>query len=74
MANAILTTDTRQKIAWEEVTCEGGPIRVVGMTKGSGMIQPNMATMLAFVMTDAEVKREDLIECSHAGRSARYIR
>ncbi len=60
VANAILTTDTRQKIAWEEVSCEGGPIQVVGMTKGSGMIQPNMATMLAFVMTDAVVKREDL--------------
>jgi len=60
VANAILTTDTRQKIAWEEVTCKGGPIQVVGMTKGSGMIQPNMATMLAFVMTDAVVKRADL--------------
>lgn len=60
VANAILTTDTRQKIAWEEVPCEGGAVQVVGMTKGSGMIQPNMATMLAFVMTDAVVKRADL--------------
>jgi glutamate N-acetyltransferase / amino-acid N-acetyltransferase len=60
VANAILTTDTRQKIAWEEVPCEGGVVQVVGMAKGSGMIQPNMATMLAFVMTDAVVKRADL--------------
>jgi len=60
VANAIMTTDTRQKIAWEEVPCEGGVVQVVGMTKGSGMIQPNMATMLAFVMTDAVVKTDDL--------------
>jgi glutamate N-acetyltransferase / amino-acid N-acetyltransferase len=60
VANAILTTDTRQKIEWEEVPCEGGVVQVVGMAKGSGMIQPNMATMLAFVMTDAMVKRADL--------------
>jgi glutamate N-acetyltransferase / amino-acid N-acetyltransferase len=60
VANAILTTDTRQKIEWEEVPCEGGVVQVVGMAKGSGMIQPNMATMLAFVMTDAVVRREDL--------------
>jgi glutamate N-acetyltransferase/amino-acid N-acetyltransferase len=60
VANAILTTDTRQKIAWEEVPCEAGAVQVIGMTKGSGMIQPNMATMLAFVMTDAVVKADDL--------------
>lgn len=60
VANAILTTDTRVKIAWEEVRCESGAVQVAGMTKGSGMIQPNMATMLAFVMTDAVVKRADL--------------
>jgi glutamate N-acetyltransferase/amino-acid N-acetyltransferase len=60
VADAILTTDTRQKIAWEEVTCEAGVVQVVGMTKGSGMIQPNMATMLGFVMTDAVIKRADL--------------
>lgn len=60
VANAIMTTDTRQKIAWEEVACEAGVVQVAGMTKGSGMIQPNMATMLAFVMTDAMVKPEDL--------------
>ena len=60
VANAIMTTDTRQKIAWEEVPCEGGVVQVAGMTKGSGMIQPNMATMLAYVMTDAVVKASDL--------------
>ena len=60
VANAIMTTDTRQKIAWEEVNCQGGVVQVVGMAKGSGMIQPNMATMLAFVMTDAAVKADEL--------------
>lgn len=60
VADAIMTTDTRQKIACEEVRCEAGTIQVAGMTKGSGMIQPNMATMLAFVMTDAAVKPDDL--------------
>ena len=60
VADAIMTTDTRQKVAWEEVPCEAGVIQVAGMTKGSGMIQPDMATMLAFVMTDAVVKADDL--------------
>jgi glutamate N-acetyltransferase/amino-acid N-acetyltransferase len=50
-ADAILTTDLVRKTASTEV--EG--IRIAGMTKGSGMIHPNMATTLAFVMTDASV-------------------
>jgi glutamate N-acetyltransferase/amino-acid N-acetyltransferase len=52
-ANAILTTDTRVKLASEELTLKDGVVRIAGMTKGSGMIQPNMATTLGFVMTDA---------------------
>ena len=50
-ADAILTTDTVRKTA----TAEVGGFRVAGMTKGSGMIHPNMATTLAFVVTDAEI-------------------
>jgi len=53
VARAILTTDTRMKVAAEEVTFRDGTVRVAGMTKGSGMIHPNMATTLGFVMTDA---------------------
>ncbi len=55
VARAILTTDTRIKVAFEEVPLRGGTVRVAGMTKGSGMIHPNMATTLGFVMTDAAV-------------------
>jgi glutamate N-acetyltransferase/amino-acid N-acetyltransferase len=51
VAKAIMTTDTVPKTAERRV----GPARVVGIAKGVGMIEPNMATMLAFVLTDAEV-------------------
>lgn len=58
-AEAILTTDTCPKEA--AATLSSGA-RVVGVAKGSGMIHPNMATLLAFVMTDAHVPQEDLRE------------
>jgi glutamate N-acetyltransferase/amino-acid N-acetyltransferase len=60
VANAILTTDTRMKVASEEVQFQDGIVRVAGMTKGAGMIHPNMATMLSFVMTDAVADPDDL--------------
>jgi glutamate N-acetyltransferase/amino-acid N-acetyltransferase len=59
-AQAILTTDTRMKVAAEEVQLRNGTLRVAGMTKGSGMIHPNMATTLGFVLTDAAVSAADL--------------
>jgi glutamate N-acetyltransferase/amino-acid N-acetyltransferase len=62
IAEAIMTTDTRPKVASEEVRFSAGAVRVAGMTKGSGMIHPNMATTLGFVMTDAVVDSEDLEE------------
>ena len=56
VATAIMTTDTHPKVATAKVaTLEGGTANVVGMAKGVGMIEPDMATMLAFVLTDAEV-------------------
>jgi glutamate N-acetyltransferase/amino-acid N-acetyltransferase len=55
VANAILTTDTVSKTAFAEVKLRRGAIRVAGMTKGSGMIQPRMATTLGFVLTDADI-------------------
>ena len=55
VAKAILTTDTRMKVAAEEIQLRGGTVRIAGMTKGAGMIHPNMATTLGFVMTDAAV-------------------
>jgi glutamate N-acetyltransferase/amino-acid N-acetyltransferase len=54
-AHAILTTDLVPKTAFAEVKLRRGTIRVAGMTKGSGMIQPLMATTLGFVLTDANI-------------------
>jgi glutamate N-acetyltransferase/amino-acid N-acetyltransferase len=53
VARAILTTDLVAKTAFAEARLRRGGVRVAGMTKGSGMIQPMMATTLGFVMTDA---------------------
>ena len=59
-ARAIMTTDTRPKEFAVEVEIGGAPVRIGGICKGSGMIAPNMATMLAFLTTDAEVWPEVL--------------
>jgi glutamate N-acetyltransferase/amino-acid N-acetyltransferase len=59
-AEAILTTDTRTKEATTQVRIGGETATVGGVAKGSGMIHPNMATMLAFVTTDAAVEKECL--------------
>jgi glutamate N-acetyltransferase/amino-acid N-acetyltransferase len=53
VAAAIMTTDLVAKTAFDEVKLRRGVFRIAGMTKGSGMIQPLMATTLGFVMTDA---------------------
>lgn len=54
-AAGIMTTDTRPKGASEQVTVAGHTFTVTGISKGAGMIRPNMATMLGFVATDAAV-------------------
>lgn len=54
-ALAILTTDLVPKTVTTTVTLSGGEIRITGICKGSGMIHPNMATMLGYVLTDCEV-------------------
>ena len=54
-ANAIMTTDTVPKGASRRVEVDGVPVTVTGMAKGAGMIHPDMATMLAFVATDAPI-------------------
>ncbi len=59
-AHAILTTDTHIKVATQAVTIDGMEIRLTGFAKGAAMIGPNMATMLAFVLTDAAVASADL--------------
>ncbi len=55
VSRAIMTTDLVPKTARAEVGFRGGTVRIAGMTKGSGMIQPGMATTLGFVMTDADI-------------------
>jgi glutamate N-acetyltransferase/amino-acid N-acetyltransferase len=54
-ARAIMTTDLVPKTAFAETRLRRGVVRAAGMTKGSGMIQPRMATTLGFVMTDASI-------------------
>jgi len=54
-ARAIMTTDTFPKGAYAEATIDGTTVRIGGICKGSGMIAPDMATMLAFVVTDAAI-------------------
>jgi len=54
-ARAIMTTDTRAKVARRTISAGDTPISIAGMCKGAGMIHPNMATMLAVVTTDARV-------------------
>ena len=56
-ASGILTTDTRPKTAYAELEFGGESLRIAGIAKGAGMIRPNMATMLAFVFTDAKLSR-----------------
>ena len=55
VASAIMTTDTRPKVAYEECKIGNKIIKISGIAKGSGMIAPNMATMLAFIFTDANI-------------------
>jgi len=54
-ASAIQTTDTRVKVAYEECKIGNKLIKISGIAKGSGMIAPNMATMLSFIFTDATI-------------------
>ena len=62
-ADAIMTTDTRPKTATTSFICDEKQFYVTGISKGSGMIHPNMATMLAFVATDASISQATLQTC-----------
>lgn len=68
MARAIMTTDTFPKLAAREVKLSTGTIRLAGFCKGAGMICPNMATMLGFILCDAGVEpqwwQEALTRCA----------
>ena len=59
-ALGIMTTDTQPKIAMEECKIGNVSVKIYGVAKGSGMIQPNMATTLGYIFTDAEISNEIL--------------
>jgi glutamate N-acetyltransferase/amino-acid N-acetyltransferase len=59
-ADAILTSDTRRKVCSMRVKTAAGTVHISGMGKGAGMIEPNMATMLGFLCTDALIEKTDL--------------
>lgn len=59
-AQAIMTTDTFAKGAARTISVDGAPVSIVGIAKGSGMIAPDMATMLVYIFTDAQVEQSAL--------------
>jgi|TARA_Y100000310_G_C20695465_1_gene825397 glutamate N-acetyltransferase/amino-acid N-acetyltransferase len=61
-ARAIMTTDTRPKVCSRKITLRGKDVTISGMAKGSGMIRPDMATLLVFLATDASIESDLLQE------------
>ena len=59
-ALGIMTTDTQPKMSMENCKIAGSSVKIFGIAKGSGMIQPNMATTLAYIFTDADISNEIL--------------
>ena len=55
VASAIMTTDTKPKVAYSEIKLGDKIVRIAGVAKGSGMIAPNLATMFSFIFTDADI-------------------
>ena len=62
-ARAIMTTDTFPKGVSKTISIDGHTITIKGISKGAGMIQPNMATMLGFIATDAKINQDLLQQC-----------
>ena len=73
-AAAILTTDTRPKLRTIDVDVDGKVCRITGMSKGAGMICPNLATMLAFIATDAEIEQSSLDKLLRRANSVSFNR
>jgi len=71
-AEAIMTTDTFPKMATASAQIDGSKVTINGIAKGSGMIAPDMATMLAFVFTDANLPSTVLQEALNAGVKASF--
>jgi len=73
-AQAIMTSDSFPKEAAVECEIAGKPVRVGGIAKGAGMIDPNMATMLSFITTDAAIGRADLRKALRASVAQSFNR
>ncbi|OGT78343.1 MAG: bifunctional ornithine acetyltransferase/N-acetylglutamate synthase [Gammaproteobacteria bacterium RIFCSPLOWO2_02_FULL_52_10] len=73
-ATAIMTTDTIPKAVSRSIEIEGDKITITGIAKGSGMIRPDMATMLAFLATDAAVTQPVLEKILHAAVAKSFNR
>ena len=73
-SRAIMTTDTVPKSAAYAIAIDGVEVRFGGMSKGAGMIEPYMATMLGFVTTDADVPAADLDEAVREAANASFNR
>ncbi|MBS1967014.1 MAG: bifunctional glutamate N-acetyltransferase/amino-acid acetyltransferase ArgJ [Chloroflexi bacterium SZAS-1] len=73
-ARAIMTTDTRPKVANTTVTIAGAPVTISGFCKGAGMIHPDMATLLAIVTTDAQVAPDVLHNALKAAADVSFNR
>lgn len=59
-AHSIMTTDTVPKVSSKQVQVDGKTVTITGISKGAGMIRPNMATMLGYVATDAKIAQQTL--------------
>lgn len=73
-AEAIMTSDTKPKSVSVEFEIEGKPVRIGGIAKGAGMINPNMATMLSFITTDANVSNAELKAAARSAVNASFNR
>lgn len=73
-ARAIMTTDTFPKGASMVIEIGGHPVTITGISKGAGMIQPNMATMLGFIATDAKIDAALLQQCLFNAAEASFNR
>lgn len=73
-AKAIMTTDTVPKVASQRVEWQGQTITITGMSKGAGMIRPNMATMLGYIATDAKIDQQVLEKISKTAANQSFNR
>lgn len=73
-ADAILTTDTHRKMVKQNGEIGNKIFSIMGIAKGSGMIRPDMATMLAFICTDAEISPQDLKICLSSANEKSFNR